>query len=264
MWWEKDKSTKYQSCMILDGTQSTPEPGADLNLIDLWSTDPVPTQVPGPVWIFGCRSKLFRCFCSTTRSYLCWLRPVPWIGQLRWCRPAPRLCNFALGFPSTNSARGWVPDCTSGLQVHVSTSACQSFGSAPGSVFLRLHRGPSALGLLQINLDPPPLRLHPSSSFSFVLARSIVALVSQVPVSIVSLTSLQVHLGLGSWMSPWFCLSSAWYSMQPGSTYISQSPDSPALQSKLHPGSSHLWLYHGVCLLQLLLLPVHRQLHTHL
>ncbi len=128
--------------------KSTVKPGADMNLIDLWSADPVPTQLPtlktlssSPVPSGLLEAPVPSRDLPPPMSLSDFLVPspplvsassldssAPLVSSSSSALPPPlapmRLISLASGLPSTSSVLRRVPGCTSALQAHVSTLAC--------------------------------------------------------------------------------------------------------------------------------------------
>ncbi|XDV30849.1 hypothetical protein PO909_033683 [Leuciscus waleckii] len=107
--------------------QSIAEPGADYNLIDLWSEDPIPTQFP----TLSSSSSLVLSGNLPSASLPVILIPSPSPVTTSPLDPsAPLLSRSSSALPPPLTPCGpsstpQVPGCTSGLQAHTSTSTCQ-------------------------------------------------------------------------------------------------------------------------------------------
>ncbi|ROL44072.1 hypothetical protein DPX16_1088 [Anabarilius grahami] len=138
----KPEPENIEALVLTQAGQSTAEPGADLNLIDLWSTDPIPTQV----LTLESSSSL-----PVPSGYLD-APPTPWIRWHHWYRQAHQLC------PSRSRCATLLPRL--GLHIHqlsLRPSPRRHFGP-PG---LRLHHNPSACHH-RLGSSLPPL-LHGQS-----------------------------------------------------------------------------------------------------
>ncbi len=180
-------NSSLTSCSCL-ADPSTREPGADMNLINLWSADPLPPQVPqtfvffagpvqsvrssGPVWRSSSSdvsAKFPGPISSAGFSQSPGFTGVTGVIQLLGSASATssmRLISLASGFPSTSSVLCWVP------RLHFGTlGPCLHLGLSPrrlrsDSAFPRLHQGPSALALrwapsyIRTNLGRSSLSFH--------------------------------------------------------------------------------------------------------
>ncbi len=138
-----------------------------MNLINLWSADPLPTQLPqtfvffaGPVQTVRSSSPVWRS--SSSDVFVKFPGPISSAGftgvvQLLGSASATssmRLISLALGFPSTISVSCRVPRLHFGPLdpcLHLGLSACRLRSD---SAFPRLHQGPSALALLGSLVHP--------------------------------------------------------------------------------------------------------------
>ncbi len=194
---EPDITTKAPEAKHAD--QSALEPGADMNLIDLWSADSVPTQVPTlkPLSSLPVPSGLLKAPVPSgdlppPMSLSDFLIPFPLVVSaipLHSLAPLVSSSSSALPPPlalygSSATSQASSPPlagCTSALQAHVSTSACQPADSALAlhslistealglcwaPLYIRTNLGWSSLSFrhrlpgLWLCPNPPPLWLH--------------------------------------------------------------------------------------------------------